>query len=139
MNIGIDNKSTYIAFKVGSCVFAIPANNSLGIIKGTQNMPYTIIPNASENMKYILESHGQLIIIVQMPGIYEDIPITDSFIVVLERPEKNVGIFADEVHLITIPADEITVDKITGQIVFIHNEITHFVVDICQLCKELGI
>lgn len=139
MNNSRDSKGTYIALKVNNYMFAVPMDAVRSILMGGQNVPYAMIPNARDNKKYVLELNNQLITVIQIPGVCEDIPIEESFIVLLEHSGQNIGMLASETYLVSISTDKIMDDKITGQKSFMYNGVIHIVLDIFQLYKGLGI
>lgn len=75
------------------------------VLMGGQNVPYTIIPNAPDNKKYVFELNSRLITVIQIPGACVDIPIEESFIVLLEHSGQNIGILASETHLVRVSKD----------------------------------
>ena len=87
----------------------------------------------------MLHLDGLLIPIVNLPGVYDDLPIIGNYTVILEHSGQNIGILAAETHLVSILADSILKDRITGQKSFVHNGKTYLMLDIPQLYKELGI
>ncbi|MCH5344372.1 MAG: hypothetical protein J1E64_10045 [Acetatifactor sp.] len=139
MNNSMDDQSTYIALKESNYLFAVPMDAVRSILMGGQNLPYTMIPNAPDNKKYVLELNKQLITVIQIPGVCRDIPIEGSFIVLLEHSGRNIGILASETHLASVSTDKILYDKISGQKSFMYNGAIHIVLDICQLYKELDL
>ena len=136
MDTNIENGNLYVAFQVKNNIFATPMNDVWGIVAGNQNTIYTTLPNAPKHAKCIVELDGYLITIVNIPGSNGDIPIMGNFIVLL-REGLNIGILATEVHLITILADSILEDKITGQKSYAHNGKIYLILDISQLLKDL--
>lgn len=139
MNSSMDNQSTYIALKVKNYMFAVQMDAVRSILMGGQNIPYTMMPNAPDNKKYVLELNSQLITVIQIPGVCGDISIERSVIVLLEHSGRNIGILANETHLVRVSTDIILGDKITGQKSFMYNGVIHVVLDICRLYKELEI
>lgn len=135
----MESENLYVAFQVKNRIFAVPMNDTLGIVAGGNDTTYTFLPNAPKHVKCIVEIDGLLISIVNLPGTYEDLPIMGSYIVVLEHLGQNIGILATEAHLVRILENSILEDKITGQKSFIHNGKTYLKLDISQLYRELGI
>lgn len=128
-----------MAIKVGKNRFAVPADHILGIVEGKQNMPCTILPNESENIKCTIELIDRLVTVVNVPGTCEDAPILDNLIVVVEHFSKYIGILANESNLVKISTNEICENKVTDTKTFMHNGKIYLIMDISQLCKELGI
>ena len=139
MNNGIDNRREYVAFEIKDHTFAVPMKDTLGIAAGGHNTICTFLPNAPKHVKCIVDLDGLLISIVNLPGIYEDLPIMGNYIVVLEHLGRNIGILATEAHLIKIFENSILEDNITGQKSFVHNGKTYLMLNMSQLYRELGI
>ena len=135
----MESGNLYVAFQVKNRIFAVPMNDTLGIVAGGENITYTIVPNAPKYVKCIVESDGYFITIVNLPGTYEDLPIIGNYIVVLEHLGQNIGILASAAHLVRILGNSILEDKITGQKSFVHNGKTYLMLNISQLYRELGI
>lgn len=139
MSENAESKITYVAFGVKGSMFAIPINETLGIIKLTQELPQTILPYAPDYVKCILEvDDGLLITVINMPGADGDMQASGDLIVVLDC-EQHIGISADEVYLVTISANEIMEDIITGTRAFMRGGKTYSILDDCQLNKYMGI
>ena len=139
MDNHMESGNLYVAFQVKNSIFAVPMNDTLGIVAGGHDTTCTFMPNAPKHVKCIVEIDGLLISIVNLPGTYEDLPIMGSYIVVLEHLGQNIGILATEAHLVRVAENSILEDKITGQKSFIHNGKTYLKLDISQLYRELGI
>ena len=139
MDNRMESGNLYVAFQVKSSIFAVPMNDTLGIVAGGHNIACTFMPNAPKHVKCIVEIDSLLIPIVNIPGTYEDLSIMGSYIVVLKHLRQNIGIIATETHLVRILANSILEDKITGQKSFVHNGKTYLMLDISLLYKELGI
>lgn len=137
MNNSMDNQSTYIALKVKNYMFAVQMDAVRSVLMGGQNVPYTIIPNAPDNKKYVFELNSRLITVIQIPGACENITLEESFIVLLEHSGQNIGILASETHLVRVSTDVILDDRITGQKTFMYNGVIHVVLDICRLFMKL--
>ena len=139
MDNHMENGDLCVAFQVKNNIFAIPTNDTLGIVAGGHNTTCAFVPNALKHVKCIVELDGLLIPIVNLPGAYDDLPIAGNYIVILEHLGKNIGILASETHLVRILANSISEDRISGQKSFVQNGKTYLMLDISQLYRELGI
>lgn len=119
-----------VALQVKDNIYAIPIKDTLGIVAGGNNTKCTVLPNALKHVKCIVDLDGLLIPIVNLPGVYDDLPIIGNYIVVLEHSGQNIGILADETHLVRILENSILRDKIAGQKSFVHNGKTYLMLDI---------
>ena len=115
MNNGIDNRREYVAFEIKDHTFAVPMKDTIGIAAGGHNTICTFLPNTPKHIKCIIDLGDLLIPIVNLPGIYEDLPIMGNYIVVLEHIGRSIGILATEAHLVKIFENSILADKITVQ------------------------
>ena len=102
MDNHMESGNWYVAFQVKNSIFAVPMNDTLGIVAGGHNTTCTFLPNAAKHVKCIVEIDGLLISIVNLPGTYKDLPIMGNYIVVLEHLGQNIGILATEAHLVRI-------------------------------------
>ena len=140
MSADIDSINSYITFKGKNNIFAVPLTCSAGIINcKDDNITFASIPQASSNIKYVVDFYDTLISVVEIPAISEDIPITDSIIVLFEYANQIIGIISSAVDLITIPSDKILEDSNAGQRYFVHNRTTYLLLDIGQLYDKLGV
>ena len=138
MDNRMESGNLYVAFQVKDSIFAVPMNDTLGIVAGGHDTTYTFLPNVPKHVKCIVEIDGLLIPIVNLPATYEDLPIMGSYIVVLKHLGQSIGILTTEAHLVRILENSILEDKITGQKSFIHNGKTYLKLDISQLYREFG-
>jgi len=90
-------------------------------------------------VKCAIEIEGQLVTVINIPGIYDNRPITGSSILVLKCDKQNIEIIAKEIQLITILTKGILENKITGIKNFTHDNKIYYISDTVQLCRQLGI
>ena len=140
MSDNIDSINGYLTFNGKNNIFAVPLACSAGIINcKDNNITCASIPQASSNIKYVVDYYDTLITIVEIPEIGEDIPINDSIIVLFEYENQTIGILSSAVDNITIPSDKILEDSNAGQRYFVHNGTTYLLLDICQIYDKLGL
>lgn len=140
MNSYIGYENEYVTFEIKNNIFAVPINHSVGFIDcRNDNISYTTIPQAPKNIKYLLHWWNEYITVVQMPDIHEDIPITESIIVLLQHTNQIIGIMSKSVDHVSIPTDKILEDSNTGQKLFVQAGKIYLILDINQLYEELGI
>ena len=128
-----NNENQFIAIKVEDNLFAVSADHVLYIAKGNESMSQAVITKKTQKIKCIIDIGGQLVTIVNLPGIGGDIPVLNNVIVVLEHAGQNIGILANEVQLVTISANEMCMDSVTKTKSFIHAGKTYLVLDINEL------
>ena len=140
MNDNINRQGVYVTFKEEEYTFAIPIVYSLGIMRGDRSdMRYSNMLNAPHYVKYIAMCSSQCIVVVQIPGIDVDTPITDSLLVLLEHPKQVVGVLANEVNTVQVSQNKVLTNRVTGQRHFFHNGKNCLILDIPQLYNQLGI
>ena len=140
MNDNINRQGVYITFKEEGYTFAIPIVYSLGIMRGDRSdMRYSNMLNAPHYVKYIAMCSNQCIVVVQIPGIDVDTPITDSLLVLLEHPKQVVGVLANEVNTVQVSQNKVLTNRVTGQRYFSHDGKRCLILDIPQLYDQLGI
>ena len=110
--IGSDN--TYLALETSAGLFAIPICQTKGVVIGTQAMRPHALPRMPNYVKCLATVYGQPTTIITPPGDKTDMQLLGKPIVLLEHPERTIGVIASSVKLITIPEECIKEDCLTG-------------------------
>ena len=139
MDTHIERKVTYVTFEVKSNIYAIPINETLGIIKLTHDVPQFILPGTKKCVKCIVEVDGLLIKIINMSRSDRDMSVAGDLIVVLEHTGQHIGISVDEVYLVIISVDKIVDDKVSGTKAFMYEGKACFILDDVQLYEYMGV
>lgn len=141
MRGSIGKENQYLALETGDALFAIPIGDTRGVVIGSQVMKPTVLPHMPNHIKYVAMVRGQLTTIITLPGNETDEQLLGKIIVILEHPDRNIGVIASNVRLIAIPEKNISVDRLTGTKTYTEGSNTFSILDIENLFndKEYGV
>lgn len=109
----IGSENTYLVLETGSGLFAVPVCETRGVVISTQEMRPSVSLRMPDYVKCVATVYGQPTIIITLPGDRADTQLLGKPIVILEHPERNIGVIANSVKLIVIPEEGIKVDCLT--------------------------
>lgn len=139
MGIGEKNGNRYVAFKENDDLLAVPMDDVLWVMEVTQKTPKAIMPNASAHTRGIMELDGQLVTVLNLPEEYEDMQAVGKHILILDHADSYIGIIVSDVHLVKVPEQEISEDRLTGTKAFMCGGKVYSILDIYQLFQKLEI